>query len=60
MANQRLRDDPNELPRLALALATLALVGFSLVFACQMLWLNLSQRSDFALRNTLGQSKIHQ
>ena len=56
MANQRLRDDPNELPRLALALATLALVGFSLVFACQMLWLNLSQRSDFALRNTLGQS----
>jgi len=56
MANQRLRDEPSDVPRLALALTTLALVGFSLVLACQMVWLNLSQRTDFALRNTLGQS----
>ncbi|MEI9951952.1 MAG: DUF2079 domain-containing protein [Pseudomonadota bacterium] len=55
MANQRLRDDPNDLPRLALALATLALVGFSLVLTLQMVWLTLAQRADFAARNTLGQ-----
>lgn len=54
MANRRLRDDPSDLPRLALSLATLALVGFSLVLAAQMLWLNLSQRAEFAQRNTLG------
>lgn len=54
MANRRLRDDPNDLPRLALSLAALALVGFSLVLTCQMVWLNLSQRTDFAERNTLG------
>src|SRR4051794_3848345 len=56
MAKRRLRDDPSDLPRLALALTTLALVGFSLVLACQMVWLNLSQRTDFAARNTLGQA----
>jgi uncharacterized membrane protein len=55
MANRRLRDDPSDVPRLALALTTLALVGFSLVLACQMVWLNLSQRTEFAVRNTLGQ-----
>jgi len=54
MAYRRLRDDPSDLPRLALSLATLALVGFSLVLACQMVWLNLSERADFAQRNTLG------
>jgi uncharacterized membrane protein len=54
MAHRRLRDDPSDLPRLALSLATLALVGFSLVLACQMVWLNLSQRTEFAQRNTLG------
>jgi uncharacterized membrane protein len=54
MANRRLRDDPSDLPRLALSLATLALVGFSLVLACQMTWLNLQQRTEFAERNTLG------
>jgi uncharacterized membrane protein len=56
MVNQRLRDDPSDLPRLALALAKLALVGFSLVLTGQMAWLNLTQRSDFASRNILGQS----
>jgi len=54
MANRRLRDDPSDLPRLALSLATLALVCFSLVLAAQMLWLNPSQRAEFAQRNTLG------
>ncbi|HYQ00905.1 MAG TPA: DUF2079 domain-containing protein [Polyangiaceae bacterium] len=54
MANRRLRDDPSDLPRLALSLTTLALVGFSLVLSCQMVWLNLAQRTDFAQRNTLG------
>ena len=55
MSNLRLRDDPNEWPRLSLALLTLALVGFSIVLACQMVWLNLPQRAEFAERNTLGQ-----
>ena len=54
MANQRLRDDPSDLPRLALALTTLALVGFSLVLSCQMVWLNLAQRAEFAAHNKLG------
>jgi len=56
MANHRLRDDPSDLPRLALALAKLALVGFSVVLTCQMAWLSQVQRSDFAEHNTLGQS----
>ncbi|HKO49903.1 MAG TPA: DUF2079 domain-containing protein [Polyangiaceae bacterium] len=55
MANQRLRDDPSDLPRLALALVTLGLVGFSLVLSAQMVWLKLAQRAEFAARNTLGQ-----
>jgi len=55
MRNQRFRDDKTELPRLALALTTLALVGFSLVLVCQMAWLSLAQRTDFAERNTLGE-----
>jgi uncharacterized membrane protein len=56
MANQRLRDDPSDLPRLALALTKLALVGFSVVLTGQMAWLSLAQRTDFAAHNTLGQS----
>ena len=56
MANQRLRDDPSDLPRLALALSKLALVGFSIVLTCQMAWLSLAERADFAAHNTLGQS----
>src|SRR6188768_2869387 len=56
MAHRRLRDDPSDLPRLALALSTLALVGFSLVLTCQMVWLNVTQRTEFVVRNTLGES----
>src|SRR6188472_3866873 len=55
MTNRHLQDDPSDLPRLALALTTLALVGFSLVLTCQMVWLSLAQRTEFALRNTLGE-----
>ena len=56
MANERWRAEPNELPRLALSLATLALVGFSLVLACQMGALSNALRTEFAQRNTLGES----
>jgi len=52
----RLSDAPSDLPRLAMALAKLGLVGFSVVLSGQMAWLNLAQRTDFAARNVLGQS----
>ena len=55
MSNQHLQDDPSDLPRLALALTTLSLVGFSLVLTCQMVWLNVTQRSEFVVRNALGE-----
>jgi len=50
----RLRNDHGELPRLALALATLAAVGFSLVLCAQLSWMQLSPRSSYVLSNVLG------
>lgn len=55
MANFRWRTELSELPRLALALGTLALVGFSLVLSCQMGALSSASQADFAERNTLGE-----
>jgi len=54
MANDRLRDEPSDLRRVALALAMLALVGFSLVLTCQMSSLSLALRTAFANHNVLG------
>ena len=55
MANQRWRAEPSELRRLALPLATLAVVGFSVVLACQTAWLSSELRHDFAEHNKLGE-----
>jgi len=50
----RLRNDHRELPRLALALATLSAVGFSLVLGAQLCWFELASRNSYALSNVLG------
>jgi len=50
----RLRNDHGELPRLALALATLSTVGFSLVLCAQLSWMQLAPRNSYALSNVLG------
>src|SRR4051812_41060743 len=50
----RLRNDHGELPRLALALATLSAVGFSLVLCVQLFWFELASRNSYALSNVLG------
>src|SRR4051794_22302839 len=54
MTDDSLPGKPIDLPRLALSLARLALVGFSLVLVLQMLWLSATSRAEFALRNVLG------
>lgn len=54
MAETRLSDTPVELPRVALSLAKLSMVGFSLVLFCQMAWLHVTLRTSFALHNALG------
>jgi uncharacterized membrane protein len=54
MTDDRLPGKPIELPRLALSLVSLSLVGFSLVLLGQMIWLNGTLRADFATRNLLG------
>lgn len=54
MTDERLPGKPIDLPRLALSLGRLALVGFSLVLVGKMLWLSASLRSDFAAHNVLG------
>jgi len=50
----RLRNDHGELPRLALSLATLSAVGFSLVLCAQLSWMQLASRSSYTLSNVLG------
>jgi uncharacterized membrane protein len=54
MTETRLSDTPVELPRVALSLAKLSFVGFSLVLFCQMVWLHVTARASFALHNALG------
>ncbi len=55
ISNDRLRDAPSRFRQLALALATLGCVGFSLVLTCQTLSLTSPLRTVFAERNTLGE-----
>jgi uncharacterized membrane protein len=50
----RLGSDHGELPRLALAVARLSAVGFSLVLCAQLFWMQLAPRSSYALSNVLG------
>jgi len=54
MLIHRLRSEFRELPRLALALATLAIVGFSLVLCAQLSVMQLAPRSSYTLSNSLG------
>lgn len=54
MTDDSLPGKPLDLPRLALSIASLSLVGFSLVLLGQMLWLGAEPREQFALRNVLG------
>ncbi|MEO7032946.1 MAG: DUF2079 domain-containing protein [Polyangiaceae bacterium] len=51
MATQR---DPSALPALARSLATLSAVGFSVVLATQLLWMQLVDRSNYTFANVLG------
>lgn len=50
----RLRKERDDLPRLALSLASLGAVGFSLVLCFQLLWMQLAIRTTYALSNVLG------
>ena len=54
MTDDSLLGRPVDLPRLALSLARLSLVGFSLVLLGQMLWLTKDLRADFVAHNALG------
>ena len=51
MATQR---DQSALPELARSLATLSAVGFSVVLATQLLWMQLLDRSNYTFGNVLG------
>jgi uncharacterized membrane protein len=50
----RLQNDHSELPRLALSLAKLSAVGFSLVLCVQLSGMQLAARSSYTLSNVLG------
>ena len=50
----RLRKESDEAPRLALSLATLGAVGFSVVLCAQLLWMQLAARASYTLANVLG------
>jgi uncharacterized membrane protein len=54
MPIHRARAEPRELPRIALSLATLAAVGFSLVLSAQLLSMQGDPRGSYTLSNVLG------
>ena len=56
MTSHGSRREPSELPRLALAVATLSAVGFSLTLFIQLLWLQQADRTGYELSNVLGVS----